>query len=40
MPKTYVDARAFQNVDYAENPDATYVPVDDTLVRLQMDYTF
>lgn len=40
MPKSYVDARAFKNVDYAETPDATYVPGDDTIVRLQMDYTF
>ncbi len=40
MPKTYVDSRSFKNIDYAENPDATYVPGDDTVVRLQMDYTF
>ncbi len=40
MPRTYVDARSFKNVDFANNPDATYVPGDDTLVRLQMDYTF
>ncbi|MBU8871201.1 MAG: helix-hairpin-helix domain-containing protein [Gemmatimonadales bacterium] len=40
MPKTYVDSRSFLNIDYAENPDAQYVPGDDTIVRLQMDYTF
>jgi DNA uptake protein ComE-like DNA-binding protein len=40
MPRSYVDARAFKNIDYAENPDATYVPADYTTVRMQMDYTF
>jgi hypothetical protein len=39
MPKTYLDIRRF-NDPVGENPDATYVPKDDTLVRLQMDYTF
>ena len=40
LPKTYVDARAFTNIDFAENPDASYVPSDQTYVRLQLDYTF
>ncbi|MCK9995562.1 MAG: helix-hairpin-helix domain-containing protein [Candidatus Krumholzibacteria bacterium] len=39
LPKTYVDIRNFGD-NLGNTPDATYVPKDDTLVRLQMDYTF
>ncbi len=39
MPVTYLDMRRF-NSDFGETPDATYVPKDQTYVRLQMDYTF
>ena len=39
LPKTYVDIRNF-GANVPPNPDATYVPKDDTLIRLQMDYTF
>ncbi|PID79612.1 hypothetical protein CSA17_03325 [bacterium DOLJORAL78_65_58] len=39
LPKTYVDVRRFGEPSGAE-PDARYVPVDNTIVRLQMDYTF
>jgi len=39
LPKTYVDVRAFGGPS-GNDPDATYVPKDDTIVRLQMDYTF
>jgi len=39
MPKTYLDIRNFGD-PMGNNPDATYAPNDDTLVRLQMDYTF
>lgn len=39
LPKTYVDVRQFGD-PYGSDPDATYVPKDDTIVRLQMDYTF
>jgi len=39
LPKTYVDIRDFGD-SLGNTPDATYVPKDDTLIRLQMDYTF
>lgn len=39
LPKTYVDIRNF-GAGVPPEPDATYVPKDDTLIRLQMDYTF
>ncbi len=39
LPKTYVDVRYFGDPSGNE-PDANYVPKDDTIVRLQMDYTF
>ncbi len=39
LPKTYVDVRRFGDPSGNE-PDADYVPRDDTIVRLQMDYTF
>ena len=39
LPKTYVDIRDF-GAELDPNPDATYVPRDETVVRLQMDYTF
>ena len=39
LPKTYVDVRQYGDPSGNE-PDATYVPKDDTIVRLQMDYTF
>ena len=40
MPKTYLDVRDFGDTAPPNDPDATYVPRDDTFVRLQMDYTF
>ena len=40
LPKTYVDIREFGSEIKPPTPDATYVPKDETLVRLQMDYTF
>jgi len=40
LPKTYVDIREFGSEIKPPTPDATYVPRDETLVRLQMDYTF
>ena len=40
MPTTYLDVREWDNDEYAENPDGTYVPRDQLFVRLQMDYTF
>lgn len=40
MPMTYLDVRTYDNQDYANNPDADYVPKDTTTVRMQMDYTF
>jgi len=39
LPKTYVDVRQFGDSSGNE-PDANYAPKDDTIVRLQMDYTF
>ena len=39
LPKTYVDIRSYGDLA-APTPDATRVPRDDTIVRLQMDYTF
>jgi len=39
LPKTFVDVRYFGDPSGNE-PDADYVPKDDTIVRLQMDYTF
>ncbi len=39
LPKTYVDVRRFGDPSGNE-PDADYAPKDDTIVRLQMDYTF
>jgi DNA uptake protein ComE-like DNA-binding protein len=39
LPNTYMDVREFGSPLYSE-PDATYVPLDETIVRLQMDYTF
>ncbi len=39
LPKTYVDVRRFGEPSGLD-PDANYVPQDDTIVRLQMDYTF
>lgn len=39
LPKTYVDVRSYG--DYSDpTPDATRAPKDDTIIRLQMDYTF
>jgi len=43
LPKSYVDVRDYDSGRYTTldpTPDATRVPRDDTLVRLQMDYTF
>lgn len=40
LPVTYLDVRNWDNGEFADNPDATYVPKDQTHVRLQMDYTF
>lgn len=40
MPRTWVDVRQYGDTAAGEEPDATYVPGDDTIVRLQMDYTF
>ena len=40
MPVTYLDVRNWDNNPYAENPDSSYAPKDQTFVRLQMDYTF
>ena len=39
MPTTYLDIREYGE-EYGNEPDAQYVPKDDTIVRLQMDYTF
>lgn len=39
LPKTYVDVRRFGDIS-GNDPDANYVPQDETIVRLQMDYTF
>ncbi len=39
LPKTYVDVRQYGDLT-GLNPDANYVPQDDTIIRLQMDYTF
>lgn len=39
LPKTFVDVRYFGDPSGNE-PDADYAPKDDTIVRLQMDYTF
>lgn len=39
LPKTYVDVRDFGD-PLGNEPDAQYAPKDDTIVRLQMDYTF
>jgi hypothetical protein len=39
LPKTYVDIREFGD-PVGLDPDATYVPKDDTFVRVQLDYTF
>ena len=39
LPKTYVDVRQFGDPSGLD-PDANYVPQDDTIIRLQMDYTF
>ncbi len=39
LPKTYLDMRDFGS-PAGRDPDADYVPMDDTIVRLQMDYTF
>lgn len=39
LPRTYVDVRYYGDASGNE-PDANYVPNDDTIVRLQMDYTF
>ncbi|MCP4293384.1 MAG: hypothetical protein GY780_16280 [bacterium] len=39
LPKTYVDVRRFGDPS-GNDPDANYAPKDDTIVRLQMDYTF
>ncbi len=39
LPKTFVDVRRFGDPSGNE-PDADYAPKDDTIVRLQMDYTF
>ena len=45
LPRTYLDIRRFgTNLDAnglpTAEPDASYLPKDDTIVRLQMDYTF
>lgn len=39
LPNTYVDIRSYGDLA-APTPDATRVTRDDTIVRLQMDYTF
>lgn len=39
LPRTYVDIRRFGDLT-GDTPDATRVPRDDTIIRLQMDYTF
>ncbi len=39
LPKTYVDVRRFGDPS-GNDPDASYAPQDETIVRLQMDYTF
>lgn len=39
LPRTYVDIRSFGDLA-APTPDAGRVPKDDTMIRLQMDYTF
>ncbi len=39
LPKTYVDVRQYGDIT-EPTPDATRVPGDDTIIRLQMDYTF
>ncbi len=39
LPNTYVDIRKYGDTQATE-PDAGYVPKDNTIVRLQMDYTF
>ena len=40
LPVTYLDVRDYNNGHYGNQPDADYVPKDDTLIRLQIDYTF
>ena len=40
LPVTYLDVRNYGNVDVPPEPDADYVPRDDTFIRLQIDYTF
>jgi hypothetical protein len=39
LPKTYVDVRQYGDIT-GNTPDANYMPQDDTIIRLQMDYTF
>lgn len=39
MPGTYLDIRNFGD-PLGDEPDATHVPMDRTVVRMQMDYTF
>ena len=39
LPKTWIDVRQYGETT-PPTPDAYYVPKDDTIVRLQMDYTF
>ncbi len=39
LPKTYLDVRRFGDPS-GNDPDSDYTPKDDTIVRLQMDYTF
>jgi len=40
LPVTYLDVRDYDNETFGNEPDANYVPKDDTLIRLQIDYTF
>jgi len=40
LPVTYLDVRGYDNEHFGNEPDADYVPKDDTLIRLQIDYTF
>ena len=39
LPGTYVDVRQYGE-ETAPTPDATYIPRDDTYVRMQIDYSF
>ncbi|MCP4572977.1 MAG: helix-hairpin-helix domain-containing protein [bacterium] len=40
LPKTWLDIRQYGDTPAGNEPDSDYVPGDDTIVRLQMDYTF